>query len=189
MGNEKEKVKPIKILEAVVKDDKKLKIIVIAGLLLVGLLFLSSLFPQKTVTEKSAAMQTITMEEYANTIEQKVLEMTKSMEGVGNAKVMVTLENGKETLYQQNTKKQTDTQGNAQTGQSANENIEQEVVLIDGGNGTKQALIKTEKAPTVKGIVVVCDGAGDVQVKARIIDCLKAAFGISSARIAVVQHN
>lgn len=173
-------------LEALVKDDKKLKIIVICGLCLIGILFVLSLFPKEEEQTKTKAVQTVTTEEYAARLEKKVVEMVSQIEGAGNVQVMLTLESGTETVYQSDKKEQTDT--NTTDGESDyTRDLQETIVLIEGENGRKQALVKTEKPPAVQGVVVVCDGAENSLVQKRITDAVTTAFSISSARVAVVK--
>ena len=64
--------------------------------------------------------------------------------------------------------------------------LEQDVTVIDGKDG-KQALVVTELEPTVKGVVVVCEGGGDIKVVENLTNAVTTALNISSTRVSVIQ--
>ena len=100
---------------------------------------------------------------------------------------MLTLESGSEYVYQSETKRSTDRTDTS--GETTQERLDDEhtIVMVEGDNGKKQALIRTELTPKIQGIVVVCDGADQVSIQTQIIDVLTTAFGISSARVSVAK--
>lgn len=176
--NEKTKHSILTWLESLVKDEKKLRILVFCGLALIAILFLTSLLPDNK-KQTTAPETAVSMDDDAAALEARVLHIVQSIEGVGRVQVMVTLESGSQTVYQSDVKRQTG---------EAKEDLQEEVVLVDGQSGSRQALVQTEKPPAVQGIVVVCDGADDIQVQSRVTEALTTAFGISSARVAVVKR-
>lgn len=179
----------LKQLEEIIKDEKKLKVIVICGLILIALLFLWELLPEKKEKETTPGSQkggTITTEEYTTQLEQKVKQMVEGIEGAGRVEIMLTLESGKETVYQSDVKRQTNKISNDGNYQ---QDTQETIVLVEGDNGRKQALVQTERMPAVQGVVVLCDGAENIQVQKRIIEALTTAFSIPSTQVAVVLRN
>jgi stage III sporulation protein AG len=65
------------------------------------------------------------------------------------------------------------------------ENFEQRYVMIESDNGRRQALVRTRLEPGVQGVVIICEGAGDVFVRSRVINVVTTALNISSARVSV----
>ena len=110
------------------------------------------------------------------------------MEGVGEVRVMVTLENGYRQVYAKSEKVNNDVLEDirAQDEKKTQEKqvTEQTYVLVDGAGG-KVPLVTARLEPEVKGVVVVCEGGGDPQVVGKVVDTVKVALNISSARIAV----
>lgn len=176
------------MFDSVIQDDKKRKIIVIAGIILIGIIFLSGFWGDKKQT-KETGMSTseISEAQYITQLETKVEELLKQIEGVGKLDVMLTLESGSEYVYQAETKRSSDRK-NAE-GDTTQERLddEQTIVMVEGDNGKKQALIRTELTPKIKGIVVVCEGADQLTVETQIIDVLTTAFGVTSARVSVAK--
>ncbi len=103
----------------------------------------------------------MTMQEYTQKLEDNIREIVGSIRGVGNLKVLVTLESSEETIYAQETKTSVDSTQDAMSENGKTqlkESTEQKYLLVEGEDGTKQALVKTTKEPEVKGIVIVCEG-------------------------------
>lgn len=169
------------------KSDKKIIVMVVLGLAGILLIGLTSILPQKEQSTPIKAQDTST-EEYKKKLEQEVLDLVTSIDGVGKAKVMITLKNGVEYVYvkeeKQNTDKTNGTLGSDQTLQQR-DNYEQKTIIVEDENGRKTALLKTTLEPTVKGVVVVCQGGDDLTVQQAVIDAVKTALGIGSNNVCV----
>ncbi|WP_040196967.1 hypothetical protein [Candidatus Soleaferrea massiliensis] len=174
------------------KSDKKVGIILIIGLVGIALIFLSEFIggtPKKE--EKDFSNQDILTNNYAYELEEKLLKVVSTIEGVGQAQVMVTLENGVEYVYAQEEKtsvdRNEDTKSDSTTKTQEKGSSEGKIVVIDGQNGTKEALVQTEKQPTVKGVVIICEGGDDIMVEQKIIDVVGTALDISANRVCVAK--
>lgn len=174
------------------KDSKWTKAVIFAGFIGIALILLSSLLPKASGNKASSSEQctTISSEEYVKQLEEKVQTLVEKISGVGSSNVMITLENGVENVYANSEKKSTDnTTDNSSSGTSKatdKNNTEQNVVVVDGKDG-KQALVVTQKEPTVKGVVVVCDGGDNLTVVQDVIDAVTTALRITSNRVTVVK--
>lgn len=174
------------------KDSKWNKAVIFAGFIGIALILLSSLLPKASGNKASSSEQcaTISSEEYVKQLEEKVQTLVEKISGVGSSNVMITLENGVENVYANSEKKSTDnTTDNSSSGTSKatdKNNTEQNVVVVDGKDG-KQALVVTQKEPTVKGVVVVCDGGDNLTVVQDVIDAVTTALRITSNRVTVVK--
>lgn len=173
--------------------DKKIKLITLIGLIGITLIFISSFDFNNSSKQKEDINENkiITEEQYVLQMEKKVLDLVQNIQGVGTAKVMVTLENGVENVYVNETKKESDkTQDNTSNEKnkvSQSDNVEQKVIIVDGGNGKKEALIKTQLQPKVQGVVVVCQGGSELNVKQNVTEAVKTALNITSNRVFVTQ--
>ena len=104
---------------------------------------------------------------------------------------MVTLENGVEYVYASQQKVNTDrTEDTASDSNkiSQRDGTEQNIIIVDTDNGL-QGLLVTEIQPTVKGVVVVCEGGDLPQVQQRIIEAVTTALNISSKRVCVTKSS
>lgn len=174
------------------QDDKKVKIlsaVLIAGIVLIAL---SEFWPSsgKTKEKEDSVSDTMTMQEYSQKLEDNIREIVGSIRGVGNLKVLVTLESSEETIYAQETKTSVDSKQDAMSENGKTqlkESTEQKYLLVEGEDGTKQALVKTTKEPEVKGIVIVCEGGDSTTVKSEVINAVTTALDISSSRVCVTK--
>ncbi|MFZ2538292.1 MAG: stage III sporulation protein AG [Oscillospiraceae bacterium] len=172
-------------------DDKKLKIFVIIGLVGIALIFLSTFFSGEkkgvSIEEVKLPEGTLTNEQYEQKLETEVGELINSIEGVGKAKIMVTLLNGIEYVYATEESLNTDKTNTAEQTVAQRQSSEKKTILIEDDNGRRKALLKTTLEPTVKGVVIVCDGGNDITVQERVTEAVKAILNISSTRICVTK--
>ena len=74
MGKERFKT----MVDSVVQDDKKRKLILIAGIILIGIIFLSGFWNDKKDSQAAqSTAQGITEEEYVQQLEKKVKELLR----------------------------------------------------------------------------------------------------------------
>lgn len=154
-------------------DSRSRRIALVAvGLVGIALIGLSEWLPKKTATETA---QTVTANEAEAALEKRLTELLSRVDGVGACKVMVTLENGVRHLYA--------------TDRTSGENSAAESTLtVDTDDGPRGLLI-TDLQPSVRGVVVVCDGGGSEAVQKRVKSLIGAAFEISAHKICVVKQN
>lgn len=177
--------------------DNRIRLLVIAGILGMVLIFLSSYFEKDKNKETpdefpQSPSAVYTSEQYIEEMEQKLTSLITGIKGVGQARVMVTLEAGVEYVYVQEEKRNTDlTRENGTTEVSGKvyekENVEQKYILVEGADGKKQPLLKTELQPKIQGVVIVCEGADDILVQNSLINVATTALNIPSTRVCVVQ--
>lgn len=178
-------------LTNLIKGDKKIIILVVLGLIGIVLIGLTSIIPPKTKTTQANVKQQPT-QDYKNKLEQEVLDLVTSIDGVGKAKVMITLKNGVEYVYVKEEKQNTDTTngavGTEQTVQQR-DNYEQKIIIVEDENGRKTALLKTTLEPTVKGVVVVCEGGDNIAIQQAVTDAVKTALGVGANSVCVSKLN
>ena len=80
------------------KLGKLQRIIIIAGIVGILLIWLSSFLPERKGTS-TAKEKSKTADEFIADTEQKLVDIIGSIEGAGKCRVMVTLENGVEYIY------------------------------------------------------------------------------------------
>lgn len=143
-------------------------IYIIVLIIVVLLILFSGNEPKEAVIDKS-------MTESSYNFENELLRIISEMSGVGRVSVFVNYESGKEEIVQTDiTEKNT----------NGDLNRDEKTVIIGSGN-TQKPFIKKELYPKIAGIIVVCDGGGDVGVKNNIIYSIKAVTGLSATKIGV----
>lgn len=160
-------------------------IIIIAGIVGIGMIFLSSFLGGNSGSSKEetkAVNTNIPGTEYTDKIESNLTEMISKIDGAGEPKVLVTLENGAQTEYA--TEKKTDSQ-TAQDKKSGK--TETTYITVKDKDGSEKAIPITEYAPKVRGVVVVCSGGENPLVKQRIINSVTTALNIPSSHVCVTK--
>ncbi len=157
------------------KDGKKIKIIVAVGLVGILLIFTSEIFSNDHSKSSKSNENSFDYVQYTNELENKLNETISSIDGVGECKVMITLENSSENVYA------TD---NEIKNSENTINQKDEYVIYNSQNGETPVLIK-EYFPRVQGVTVICTGGDNTAVKEKIIQSVTALFNISANRVSV----
>lgn len=173
-------------------NEKNKTIIVVIGILAIIFIFLSNYFTNtNTPAQHENIIDKNTSLEYSRQLEKDLSGIISGIEGAGECKVMVTLENGIETKYatqgKTNSELVTQENGNSSTQTKQSGDTQTEYIIIKNSDGTQQALQITEIEPTVKGVVVVCSGGENPTVQQRIISAVTTALNISSKKVCVTK--
>jgi len=174
------------------KSEKGGKVILAVGVIAILLIFVSGYFSggenKNTSQTKPNQTQLLSADEYTTQMETKLTDIVGSISGAGSCKVMVTLENGIQYVYAQEEKSsENKTQDNTNSTTRTEESVDRQksYIIVDSGSG-KQALVVTEVQPTVKGVVVVCQGGGNLSVQQQIINAVTTALDVNSTKVCVV---
>jgi len=125
-------------------------------------------------------------EDYANTIERKLEEILQKIKGVGEVHVMITFEDTSEKVPVFNTTQmiertdEKDAQGG--TREITREDLSKQIVI---GNNGESLMIMKETKPKVRGVIVVADGAENMEVKEKLYSAVKTVLGISGNKVEV----
>lgn len=173
-------------LKTWLQEDRGRKAIIGLGIVGIGLIFLSGMMPASThrPAEVLSSTGTVTAESYAARLESRLGAILGQVAGAGKCQVLVTLENGLEYQYA----REEESEQNIREEEGRREEkwtLRQEYVLTDNGQ-TEQPLLITELQPEIRGVVVVCAGAGNPQVQQRVVEVVTTAVGVSSAKVCVV---
>ena len=122
-------------------------------------------------------------------LEQRLIEVLSEIRGAGRVDVLVTYETNGEIVTA--TVRQTDedvkdasgTSG-SQTSRTVREVTEPATVETENGHAP---IVLYEKEPTVRGVVVVAEGAADFSVREKLQAAVQAATGIPVSRIEVFE--
>lgn len=152
--------------------DRAGKMWVWVGLVGVVLIGLTEVLPGRETEQVAAAAVTEAQVEEA--LEERITGLLSAVEGVGRCRVMVTLESGTRSVYA--------------TASTVTASGTSEQVLTVNTDTGPVGLLLTRIQPTVKGVAVVCDGAGDPAVCRQVTDLIAAAFHISERRICVAKQ-
>lgn len=168
--------------------DRKVKLITVLGTAGILLIFLSQFLgsgkassPPETVREEDSAA-------YVQALQGQMSELIGQIQGAGRSTVLITLENGWETLYVREEKTDRDSARPSSGEGMVSERLlrEESYVLVDGSGG-RSALVRTRMEPVVRGVVVVCEGGDDPLTVTRILEAVTTALGVSSAKVCITK--
>lgn len=135
-------------LNKILSSDKSRTVFIIAGILAMVLIFIST----GKDKNKEAVKNNFDTATYQENLTQEILSMVENIEGVGRAKVMLTLEDSYEYIY-----------------------------LDDG-----ETLQKINE-PTIRGVVVACEGASSAKVSAEITELLRTVLNVPANKVCVTK--
>lgn len=120
---------------------------------------------------------------YGEELEEQLTSLLEQIEGVGEVKVMITLEDtGQKEVEKDETREQSKTYGeNAQETSS----VSTQTVYEEAQEGAPY--ISNEKYPEIKGVCIVAQGGGNSKTKQEILGAVQALFGIDANKILVVK--
>lgn len=171
-----------KIKAAFLKNKKTSLILIlcVAGIFLIC-------FPSTEKTEKSAEESEASDSSYCRLLEEKIKNIVTAVTGDKSCIVAVTLETGSEYIYADQSKTDTDLSKNTDSGDvltKESEKTEQEYIIIKNKDGSEQALLVTEKKPTVRGVAIVSSGINE-NTEAGILNAVTSVLGIASRKISI----
>lgn len=144
-------------------------------ILLIGIVLM--VFPVKTEKKVSEVQKPVVEASFSDPTTELV-QLLKQIRGVGEVKLLLTLDAGAKTIYQTD---QQSTSGNENT------SVHIETVIITDSQRTEQGMIQQVIAPQFRGAVVVCQGADDAAVRLAVVDAVSDATGLGSDRISVLK--
>lgn len=129
-------------------------------------------------------------EDYSQLLEERLMNILSEIKGVGKVKVMITLEETIEKIPATNSTKnnektsEKDSQGGVREINREDSNIE---IATKGSDGS--VVVLKEIQPEVKGVIVVAEGADDIEVKEKLYQAVKTVLGVSGNRVEVYSSN
>lgn len=158
--------------------NKKMLLIVSAGIIGIVLILLSEIFPENepSVSENENALLS-GFSEQERILEEKIAEAVSKIKGAGKTHVTITFESSEEIFYAKNksgSKDENETES------------EEEIVVIEGKNGEEPIFLKSNEAK-IRGVLVICEGGANPLVKEKIIEGICALLDISSNKVSVAE--
>ena len=102
-------------------------------------------------------------------------QILSQVQGAGKVKILLTVATGEQTVYQVD-------QNTDSTGRSNSE-----TVIITDADRNQQGLVQKTLAPEYRGAIVLCQGAGNADVRLAIVEAVSDATGLSTDRISVLK--
>lgn len=142
----------LKELKELLRNEKSLKIILIAGLFLIIIIAFSGFSSDKMEKNDKIFFDYNRQSEYEQALEKKLSSVLSEINGIGNIDIMITLDTSEENRF---------------------DDKEDELVCV--------------RTPSVRGVIVVCDGGDNIIIREKVISAVSGAFGISTTRVSVIK--
>ena len=104
----------------------------------------------------------------SESLESRLEEILRRIEGAGDVAVLLTQAQSGETFYQ-------------------TEGEDEKTVLVTGADRSESGLVRTSQAPVYQGAVVVCRGADSPAVRLAVVEAVANATGLGTDRITVLK--
>lgn len=122
--------------------------------------------------------QIITEQAVELTMEQQLEKILSQVEGAGVVSVLLSEKTGSETIYQTDTKSDTD---------DTSESLQEDTVLITDSDRNELGLVRRTDPPMYQGAIVVCQGADRADVCLAIVQAVQCVTGLGANQISVVK--
>lgn len=165
------------------------KTLIIAGVLGIALIYLSTLLaPENSSVKDENKEVTFTVQEYKDSLESDIKEVVKQITGSKKVTVVVTLENSVEYSYA-DVREETASVKNEQEKQISDKELKEGYVTVKTSDGGEQPLLITEQMPEIRGVAIVCEGGDNEIVNEKIKNTVTAALDITSKRVYICGRN
>lgn len=141
--------------------------------ILAGILLLT--FPGQKPDSPEESVQKKETEE---TLEVQLAQILSLIHGAGRVDVLLTPLKGEETVYQ--------TDEDISSGEHTADQ-RSDTVLITGEGRLETGLVKQINPPVYRGAVIVCQGAGNPQVRLSVVEAVMSVTGLTSDKITVLK--
>lgn len=127
-----------------------------------------------------------------NDLEERLEEILKSIDGVGNVNVFINYSETSQVVamynetVKQSSTEETDTSGGVRTIQ---ETDTQKEVVYDESDGDKTPVTEKVINPKIEGAIITAEGASNTNIKANIIAAVEAVTGLATHKIQVFEMN
>ena len=127
------------------------------------------LLPGKSEPKPQQPVETVKTQD----LEARLAAILAQIDGVGQVRVLLTEETGRENIYQTDTQTDTDRRS-------------EDTVLVEDASRTETGLIRQTLEPTYRGAVILCQGAEQPSVRLAIVEAVRCVTGLGADRISVL---
>lgn len=126
---------------------------------------------------------------YAAYLEDGLEQILSTVDGVGKVRVMVTLEDGGETLVEKDlvTERKGTTEVDSEGSRNTTEISETESTVFQEAREGDAPFIRQVRYPKVAGVVVSAQGGGNAATAQKITKAIQALFGLEAHKIIIVK--
>lgn len=129
-------------------------------------------------------------EQYIKEMEAKAESLLSGVNGAGQVKVMITLRASSEQVVEKDmpvTRSQTSEQDSQGGSRMVSEFTTEDATVYRKGNGYEEPYVVKTLSPSVEGVVVVAEGAGNGEVSKNLSEAVQILFGVEAHRVKVLK--
>jgi len=161
------------------KNVKGIEYVVVIVLCIIVLIIYFS-----TTTDKkdnsNVSIQKTSSFEYAQILEDKLAKVLSQISGAGDVSVMVTIENSSEIVIATSTEERVNTSAGSSNTTQSSTTVTNPIIIDD------EPVVIMEKLPTIKGVIVVAQGANDVKVRLNLLTAVQTLIDIDVNKIEIL---
>ena len=133
------------------------------------------LLPKETAPTEEAPVQ---LQVQQDDLERRLEDFLSHLDGAGEVKVLLTLDEGTAYEYQSNLQ---------EISEETKQQLQRETVLVERGSGREEPVMVRSKYPVYRGAVVLCSGADSAAVRLDVVNAVSDLTGLSSDKISVIK--
>lgn len=165
-------------IKELLKDKKSGKLLFIAGIIGLALIYISSVLPKETSKgEETSSSPPFSVLEYKDYLENEIKEIVAAISGDTAAVVTITLDSEITYVYADEKK-----ENNQSAGDNTVCNTEQTYITVTDSDGSEKPLVVTAYMPKVRGVAIVCS-ASSADVIDDIEGAVTAALDITNRKV------
>ena len=129
-------------------------------------------------------------EQYIKEMEATAESLLSGVSGAGQVKVMITLRASSEQVVEKDmpvTRSQTSEQDSQGGSRMVSEFATEDATVYRKGNGYEEPYVVKTLSPSVEGVVVVAEGAGNGEVSKNLSEAVQILFGVEAHRVKVLK--
>jgi stage III sporulation protein AG len=172
------------------ENNLQLAIVAVAAVALVAFILTTTFGGNPSQPAEDAAGEQAAADSGEAALEARLEGILSQVENAGQVRVLVTYQAGPEIVPAVKTDTQSNSSngGSGQTGGSTSTQNGSEPVVVQGKDGTEPMVLLT-KEPIVQGVLVVAEGATELDVRLRLQQAVQVALQIEPSRIEVLPMN
>ena len=111
-------------------------------------------------------------------LEQRLEALLSAIEGAGQVRVLLTVDAGRETLYQTDSRVQSDEGGSERSDAT---------VLVEDADRVECGLVRQVLEPKYRGAVILCQGGDVPGVRLAVVEAVRCLTGLGADQISVLK--
>ena len=126
-------------------------------------------------------ISTLTTEEYADYLENKLTSVLGHIQGAGKVNVMITLACGIEYVYATNMEEVTTSSQNS--GTTTTKTTKNEDLILVSVSGKSTPIVIKQNLPKVSGVIIVASGAKNINTRLELQKAVEALLDVEANNI------